>query len=218
MSWRIVSRSLGAAFCLLMLVACERSQQPQPKNTSPKSNFPAPVRSFVSFSQKTSDQLKHYQVLLKTSLGNITLGFFPDVAPEHVRNFLRLCQMGFYDHTAWHRVVRNFVIQGGDMGSRNPPLQMAESSGVRRLQPEFSKMKHVEGIVSMARGEELDSAETSFFICLKAQPLLDNKYTIFGRVMSGMDVVAKISNVPLEGNKPLERVELIGAQIMEVTP
>jgi peptidyl-prolyl cis-trans isomerase B (cyclophilin B) len=214
-----VSRSLGAVFCLLMLVACERSQQPQSQNTSPKvTNVPVPIRSFVTFSQKTGDQLKHYHVLLKTSLGNITLGFFPDVAPEHVRNFLRLCQMGFYDHTAWHRVVRNFVIQGGDMGTRNPPLQMAESSGVRRLQPEFSKMKHVEGIVSMARGEALDSAETSFFICLKAQPVLDNKYTIFGRVVSGMDVVAKISNVPLEGTKPRERVELIGAQIMEVAP
>ena len=126
--------------------------------------------------------------------------------------------MGFYDHTAWHRVVRNFVIQGGDMGSRNPLLQMGESSGIRRLQPEFSKMKHVEGIVSMARGAELDSAETSFFICLAPQPVLDNKYTIFGKVVSGMDVVAKISNVPLEGSKPQERVELMGTQILEVTP
>ena len=126
--------------------------------------------------------------------------------------------MGFYDHTAWHRVVRNFVIQGGDMGSRNPPLQIAESSGIRRLQPEFSKLKHVEGILSMARGEALDSAETSFFICLAPQPVLDNKYTIFGRVVSGMDVVGKISNVPLEGSKPRERVELIGAEIFEVSP
>jgi len=104
------------------------------------------------------------------------------------------------------------------MGSRNPPLQMAESSGIRRVQPEFSKMKHVEGIVSMARGEGLDSAETSFFICLDAQPVLDNKYTIFGKVVSGMDVVARISNVPLEGSKPRERVELIGTDILEVTP
>ena len=125
--------------------------------------------------------------------------------------------MGFYDHTAWHRVVRNFVIQGGDMGSRNPPLQMAEASGIRRLQPEFSKLKHVEGIVSMARGEALDSAETSFFICLAPQPVLDNKYTIFGKVVSGMDVVAKISNVPLEGSKPRERVEVIGTEILEVS-
>jgi len=215
-----VARSFGAVFCLLMLVSCDRnSNHPQSNQANRKAaNHPSAIRSFVSFSQKSSDQLKNYQVILKTSLGNITLGFFPDVAPEHVRNFLRLCQMGFYDHTAWHRVVRNFVIQGGDMGSRNPPLQMAESSGIRRLQPEFSKMKHVEGIVSMARGKGLDSAETSFFICLDAQPVLDNKYTIFGKVVSGMDVVARISNVPLEGSKPRERVELIGTDILEVTP
>src|SRR5262249_15238477 len=200
-----------------MLVACEGSKQPQFKNTSPKAtNAPVPIRSFVSFSQKTNDQLKNYQVRLNTSLGNITLEFLPDVAPEHVRNFLRLCQMGFYDHTAWHRVVRNFVVQGGDMGSRNPPLQMAEASGIRRLQPEISKLKHVAGMVSMARGEALDSAETSFFICLAPQPALDNKYTIFGKVVSGMDVVAKISNVPLEGSKPRERVEVIGTDILEV--
>ena len=215
-----MARSLGAVFCLLMLVSCDRnSHHPQSNGANRKSaNQPAPIRSFVSFSQQGSEQLKNYQVLLKTSLGNITLGFFPDVAPEHVRNFLRLCQMGFYDHTAWHRVVRNFVIQGGDMGSRNPLLQMAESSGIRRLQPEFSKMKHVEGIVSMARAAALDSAETSFFICLAPQPVLDNKYTIFGKVVSGMEVVAKISNVPLEGSRPRERVELMGTEILEVTP
>ena len=215
-----MARSFGVAFCLLMLVSCGRnSNHPQSNDANREAaNHPAPIRSFISFSQKSSDQLKNYQVRLKTSLGNITVGFFPEVAPEHVRNFLRLCQMGFYDHTAWHRVVRNFVIQGGDMGSRNPPLQIAEASGIRRLQPEFSKMKHVEGVVSMARGDALDSADTSFFICLAPQPVLDNKYTIFGKVLSGMDVVAKISNVPLEGSKPRERVELIGTEILEVTP
>ncbi|MSO23260.1 MAG: peptidylprolyl isomerase [Acidobacteria bacterium] len=150
-----MARSLGAVFCLLMVVSCDRNNHhPQSHDANRKSaNHPSPIRSFVSFSQKSRDQLKNYQVILKTSLGNLTLGFFPDVAPEHVRNFLRLFQMGFYDHTAWHRVVRNFVIQGGDMGSRNPPLQMTESSGIRRLQPEFSKMKHVEGMVSMARAK-----------------------------------------------------------------
>lgn len=210
----------GAVLCLLMLVSCDRNSNHGRSSdaTSKSPNQPSRVRSFIPFSQKSNGELKNYQVVLKTSLGNITLGFFPDVAPEHVRNFLRLCQMGFYNHTAWHRVVRNFVIQGGDMGSRNPPLQMAESTGIRRLQPEFSKLKHVAGIVSMARGEALDSAETSFFICLAPQPVLDNKYTIFGKVLSGMDVVAKISNVPLEGSTPRERVEVIGTEILDVTP
>src|SRR5262245_10537745 len=202
-----------------MLVSCSQSNQRQSHDASRVTpDEPVPIRSFVSFSQKNSDQLKNYQVRLKTSLGSISVGFFPEVAPEHVRSFLRLCQMGFYNHTAWQRVVRNFVIQGGDMGSRNPPLQMAEASGIRRLQPEFSKMKHVPGVVSMARGEALDSAETSFFICLAPQPVLDNKYTIFGKVLSGMDVVTKISNVPLDGTKPRERVELISTEILEIVP
>jgi peptidyl-prolyl cis-trans isomerase B (cyclophilin B) len=215
-----VARSFAATFCLLMLVSCGRNgNQPQSNGVNRETdNQPARTRAFISFSQKSSDQLKNYQVRLKTSLGSITVGFFPDVAPEHVRNFLRLCQMGFYDHTAWHRVVRNFVIQGGDMGNRNPPLQMAEASGIRQLRPEFSKLKHIPGIVSMARGEALDSAETSFFICLAPQSVLDGKYTIFGKVMSGMEVVAKISNVPLDGSKPRERVEVIGTEILEVTP
>ena len=211
-------RSFGATLCLLMLVSCSGNgtQQQSDGPNREAAHQATPARAFISFSQKSSDQLKHYQVRLKTSLGNITLEFLPDVAPEHVRNFLRVCQMGFYDHTAWHRVVRNFVIQGGDMGSRDPPLQMAEASGIRRLQPEFSNLKHVEGTVSMARGEALDSAETSFFICLAPQTVLDNKYTIFGKVVSGMDVVAKISNVPLEGSKPRERVEVIGTEILEI--
>lgn len=215
-----MARSFAATFCLLMLVSCGRNgNQPQSTEANRETaNRPAHTRAFIAFSQKRSDELKNYQVQLKTSLGGITVGFFPDAAPEHVRNFLRLCQMGFYDHTAWHRVVRNFVIQGGDMGNRNPPLQMAESSGIRRLQPEFSKLKHVEGIVSMARGEALDSADTSFFICLAPQPVLDGKYTIFGKVVSGMEVVAKISNVPLDGSKPRERVEVIGTEILEVRP
>ena len=179
-----MARRFGATFCLLMLVSCGRNgTQPQSDGSGREAaNQRAPTRAFISFSQKSSDQLKSYQVKLKTSLGNITLGFLPDVAPEHVRNFLRLCQMGFYDHTAWHRVVRNFVIQGGDMGSRNPPLQIGEASGIRRLQPEFSKLKHVAGMVSMARGEALDSAETSFFICLAPQPSSTTSTLFLGRL------------------------------------
>ena len=116
-----MARRFGATLCLLMLVSCGRNTT-QPQSNGPNreaANQSSRTRAFISFSQKSSDQLKNYQVRLKTSLGSITLEFLPDVAPEHVRNFLRLCQMGFYDHTAWHRVVRNFVIQGGDMGSRN---------------------------------------------------------------------------------------------------
>lgn len=205
---------ITAILCMLGLaVSCGGSQ---PGKTPSKTGTGAAARPFVRFSEKSPQELKQYGAVLTTSLGKIEIELFPDIAPEHTRNFLRLAQLGFYDHTAWHRVVRGFVIQGGDMGSRNPPLQAAElASGVRRLKPEFSRLKHVEGIVSMARGDAPDSAETSFFICLAPQPALDNKYTIFGRVVSGMEVVTRISNVPLDRSRPRERVEIIRAEIVD---
>lgn len=172
----------------------------------------------IFFREKTPLELKQYHVILHTTEGNIEIEFLTDVAPEHARNFLKLAQAGFYDHTAWHRVVRNFVIQGGDMGTRNPQLQQADIvGGIRRLAPEFSKLKHREGTVGMARGKELDSAETSFYICLAPQPVLDNKYTIFGKVVSGMETVRKISSVGIgKSGKPLERVELEKAEIVDL--
>jgi peptidyl-prolyl cis-trans isomerase B (cyclophilin B) len=174
--------------------------------------------SSIFFSDKTPNELKQYHVVLLTTEGKIEIEFLPEVAPGHVRNFLKLSQAGFYDHTAWHRVVRNFVIQGGDMGTRNPPLQPADvAGGIRRLAPEFSKLKHAAGTVGMARGKELDSAETSFYICLAPQPALDNQYTIFGKVISGMETVRKISSVAIgKGGKPLERVELEKIELIDL--
>ena len=101
--------------------------------------------------------------MLETSLGAITVGFFPDKAPEHVRNFLRLAQAGVFDGTAFHRVVPGFVVQTGDLSTRGP-LTEKQQALVHNLQPEFNDTKHVKGIVSMARGDDPASATTSFFI------------------------------------------------------
>jgi peptidyl-prolyl cis-trans isomerase B (cyclophilin B) len=190
--------------------ACSANRENTPQQKKPDSTF-------VSFSEKSKEELKNFHVVLKTSLGNIELEFFPDVAPEHVRTFLRLSQLGFYDHTAWHRVVRNFVIQGGDLGTRRPPLQIQEyESAVHPLRPEISRLKHVAGTLSLAHGDEPGSASTSFFICLAPQPKLDNQYTIFGKVYSGMEAVNKIASVPIDRNsQPRERIELVQAQILE---
>jgi peptidyl-prolyl cis-trans isomerase B (cyclophilin B) len=200
--------------CGLLLISCANPDTAKkPVVTEERKTAPP----FISFSIKSPGELKKYHVILETSLGNIGLGFFPGVAPEHVRNFLRLSQGGFYDHTAWHRVVRGFVIQGGDLGTRNPPLQAADMMAVRRLQPEFSRLKHKEGILSMARGDTPNSAETSFFICLAPQPKLDNKYTIFGEVVSGLDTVKRIAEVPVrENGHPWERIEIVRAEVVEV--
>ncbi len=200
---------------MFFLLACGENRQNNLPGDRPKEKI-APT--WVSFSVKSREELKNYRVVLKTSLGEIELEFFPDVAPVHVRTFLGLCQLGFYDHTAWHRVVRNFVIQGGDLGTRHPPLEIQEyESAVRPLQPEFSRLKHLAGTLSMAHGDKPGSASTSFFICLAPQPKLDNQYTIFGKVYSGMETVNKIASVPTGKNsQPRERIELIQAQILEI--
>jgi peptidyl-prolyl cis-trans isomerase B (cyclophilin B) len=146
-------------------------------------------------------------------MGDVTLEFFPDRAPNHVRNFLRLASAGVYDGTAFHRVVHGFVIQGGHLPTRNEPLNEIQQSYVRNLQPEFNPTPHDKGIVSMARLEDPASANTSFFIVTGRTPALDGKYTVFGHVVSGMDVVEKIDAVPVNGETPVTRVEVIAVKL-----
>ena len=117
----------------------------------------------------------------------ITLEFLPGKAPNHVRNFLRLASVGFYDGTAFHRVVKGFVLQGGFLPTRTEPLDISQDKYVRKLQPEFNDTPHDKGIVSMAHGEDPASADTSFFIVTARTPVLDGKYTAFARVVEGMD-------------------------------
>jgi peptidyl-prolyl cis-trans isomerase B (cyclophilin B) len=126
--------------------------------------------------------------------------------------------MGFYDRTAWHRIVRGSFIQGGDLSTRRPLLSAAEIEHVNhRLKLEAGKLKHELGAVSMARSDTPGSSETSFFICLSRQPTLDGKYAIFGKVASGMDVARQISNVSLEGDRPRLRWELVKADVVHST-
>ena len=142
-------------------------------------------------------------------MGSITLEFFPDRAPDHVRQFLRLASSGVYNGTSFHRVVKGFVIQGGHMPTRREPLDEKQQSFVRNLQPEFNATLHERGIVSMARlGDDVASGSSSFFIVLAPAPSLDGKYTVFGRVVSGMDVIEKIEGVPVKGEDPVTRIEV----------
>jgi cyclophilin family peptidyl-prolyl cis-trans isomerase len=167
---------------------------------------PAPVPE--PFSTEGIDILSQKRAVLETTLGNITLEFFPDRAPNHVRQFLRLAASGVYDGTAFHRVVKGFVIQGGHLPTRREPLEDRPASYVRSLQPEFTPTPHERGIVSMARGADPASATSSFFIVLAKTPALDNQYTVFGRVVDGLDVVEKIEAVALNGEEPAQRVDV----------
>ena len=168
----------------------------------------------VPFSADTTADLSKYRATLDTSAGPITIEFFGDKAPEHVRNFLRLATAGVYDGTSFHRVVKGFAIQTGAMTSRGP-LTEKQQKLVHNLQPEFNDTLHVKGIVSMARGDDPASATTSFFIVTGAASSLDNKYTAFGRVVDGLAVVEAIDQTPVNGETPVNKIELKGVKIVK---
>ena len=168
------------------------------------------------FASASADEMARQRVVLETSLGSITFELFPHRAPNHVRQFLRMAAAGVFDGTSFHRVVPGFVIQGGYVTTRKEPLDERQQSYVRTLEPEFNATKHERGTLSMARGAELASATSSFFIVLAPAESLDGKYTAFGRVVSGMDVVEKIEGVPREGEAPTTRIDVTRAQVVPV--
>jgi cyclophilin family peptidyl-prolyl cis-trans isomerase len=162
----------------------------------------------VPFAEAPVDELARYRAVLETSKGSITIAVEPRKAPNHVRTFLRLAAAGVYDGTSFHRVVPGFVIQTGMVSTRETPLTQSQSKYVGTLQPEFNDLPHVDGTVSMARLDDPASASTSFFICTAPAPSLDGNYTAFGRVVDGLDVVHAIESVPIDGETPIERIEL----------
>lgn len=163
----------------------------------------------IPFETDTPEQLARWRAVLETTAGAITLEFFPDKAPEHVRNFLRLAKVGFYDGSAFHRVVPGFVIQAGHMPARRePPTEKQRKFIPAAMQPEFNDTPHVKGILSMARLDDPASATTSFFIVTGPASSLDKKYTVFGRVIDGMSVVDTIEQAPRQGEEPNPRIEI----------
>jgi cyclophilin family peptidyl-prolyl cis-trans isomerase len=153
-------------------------------------------------------------VTLKTTLGNIKIVMEPEWAPNHVRNFLRLTSTGWYDGTAFHRIVKDFVVQGGMGNTRSSGRDHPADRWVHTIKGEFrNDVKHSRGIVSMARLDDPDSASTSFFLMLGPAPHLDSQYSAFGRVVEGGDVLAAFEKEPLDGESPRRRLELLEAKI-----
>ncbi|NJL16661.1 MAG: peptidylprolyl isomerase [Nitrospira sp.] len=144
------------------------------------------------------------------SIGEIVLKFFPDVAPGHVNNFIKLSQEGFYNGTTFHRVIPGFMIQGGDPNSKTSDRSSHGMGGPGyKVKAEFNSTPHKRGIVSMARANDPDSAGSQFFICVSDANFLDWQYTVFGEVESGMDVADKIVGMKRDGrDNPLERAEI----------
>jgi peptidyl-prolyl cis-trans isomerase B (cyclophilin B) len=168
----------------------------------------APPPQPEPFSTESIQELAGYRAVLATSSGSITIEFFPDRAPNHVRQFLKLAQAGIYDGMAFHRVAPGFVIQTGALNTRQAPLTEKQQALVHNMPPEFNDTKHVKGIVSLARGDDPASGQTSFFICTGPSTALDGVYTAFGRVVDGMAAVDAIEGSPRTGETPNDRIDL----------
>lgn len=169
-----------------------------------------PAEEPEPFSTETLEDLAQYTAVLETSMGEIVVSLSPDLAPNHVRNFLRLAQAGVYEGMTFHRVVKGFVIQTGHLPTRDEPLNERQQGYVRPLQAEFSDTVHDLGILSMARTSDPNSATSSFFIVTAPAPSLDGQYSVFGRVERGIEVVQQIEGVTvaLDGETPVEPVVL----------
>jgi len=162
------------------------------------------------FTVQEIKQMSMTKAIIETKFGNITLKFFPDVAPGHVNNFIELAKKGFYDGTTFHRVIPGFMIQGGDPNTKNQDKGMHGMGGPGyTIKAEFNGKPHKRGTLSMARAQSPDSAGSQFFICVKDSPFLDRQYTVFGEVESGMEAVDKIVSQPRDPrDNPNERIEM----------
>ena len=161
--------------------------------------------------------------VIKTSAGEMVLEFWPDVAPKTVENFKTLAKKGFYDGTAFHRIIKGFMIQGGDPLTKDPAKEDRYGTGGPgySIKAEFNDRPHVRGVISMARSSNPDSAGSQFFICHGVASSLNHQYTAFGKLLKGDEVLEKIANTPVgpnpmsgEPSKPTTRVELQSIKIV----
>jgi peptidyl-prolyl cis-trans isomerase B (cyclophilin B) len=163
-----------------------------------------------NFTQEEVKRMSETRAMIETRFGNMELKFSPDVAPNHVTNLIELGKKGFYDGTTFHRVIPRFMIQGGDPNSKNPDRSKHGMGGPGfTIKAEFNDKPHKRGTLSMARAGHPDSAGSQFFICVADSFFLDKQYTVFGEIVSGIEVVDKIVGQPRDKNdNPIERIEM----------
>ena len=202
-------------FLLVALLAVEVSaQEPTPEvKETPKANArptPPPDYAPEPFDKADVKTMAAQCVSLDTEAGLIEMEMYPEHAPESVRNFLNLVSTGLFDTTSFDRVVPNFVIQGGNIWSReDKKVTRAMGNRARRTVPdEPNKILHERGIVSMARADEPNTATTNFFILVAEAAYLNNKFAAFGKVTKGMEVVDAINKAPGSEEKPEKPVRI----------
>ena len=207
--------------CLMFAVTASAAlaQKPPPSsetlkkaNSRPAESKPQPAEPFEGASV---EKMKGQCVTLNTENGAIVIQMLPESAPETVRSFLNLSAMGMLDTTIFSRVVKGFVIQGGNLSTSERWGEELAARMSRKLPDEPSSVKHVRGIVSMARPEEPNSATTHFFILVDESPHLDGTFTAFGRVVSGLEVADAINRAPVENEKPVIPVRIKHATVAQ---
>ena len=158
--------------------------------------------------------------VISTTEGEMVIRLWPDVAPKTVENFKKLAKEGFYDGTAFHRIVKGFMIQGGDPLSKNDSDMVGTGGPGYKIKAEFNDKPHVRGVISMARSQHPDSAGSQFFICLADARFLDRQYTAFGQLVKGDEVLGKIGDTPTtrggggENSKPTKRIAVNSVRIV----
>lgn len=206
---------------LALALSFAAAQADEPKKDEKKTD-PAPAKE-----EKKADADKDVAVM-KTSMGEMVIEFWPDVAPKTVENFKTLAKKGFYDGTAFHRIIDGFMIQGGDPYTKNADMEPKWGTGdpgykVKGETNHRPDRKHIRGVISMANSGHPDTAGSQFFICLAPQPALDGGYTTFGIVIKGDDVLTKLGKAPVKPNpydprhemsRPVERVTLESVKIV----
>jgi len=143
--------------------------------------------------EMTIDAKKQYIATMDTTMGKIVIELYPKIAPNHVNSFVFLSKQGFYDGVIFHRVIKDFMLQGGD------PTGTGMGGPGYKLKAEFNDMKHTRGVVSAARTQDPDSAGSQFFLMHGDSPHLDGKYTAYGKIIEGMETVDKIANLETDG-------------------
>lgn len=171
--------------------------------------------------KESADPKAAPRAIIHTNYGDMTVEFWPEVAPRTVDNFLKLSREKFYNGTAFHRIIKGFMIQGGCPNSKiGAKGQPGTGSPGYMIKAEFNNRAHVKGVLSMARSSDPDSAGSQFFVCHGDASFLNNKYTAFGKLVAGEDVlnkIALIACVGLEGSTPTERVEITSVEIVGET-
>ena len=180
------------------------------------------VKEVRSEEKKPMDSNANEVAVIKTSEGEMVVQFWTNAAPKTIENFKKLARDGFYDGTIFHRIIKEFMIQGGDPNSKDPTKESSYGAGGPgyKINAEFNDFPHVRGVISMARENDPDSAGSQFFICLGSIPRLDHKYTTFGKLIKGDDVLGKIGDTAVtknsmgEQSKPTKRVVIENIKIV----